>query len=148
MNKFIKATAFLKYLFDQERVAEKAAVIVEAIWAACSPRLSDIAQHMAGTEAANYKMIQRFLHQADPKAALVRLFQADAPFVIGDPTEMPRPQDQVCGDPQRRQDARLLAIALGDALSRLGAALWLCHLFLPDDCATGALAQPVPLGSL
>jgi len=37
-------------------------------------------------------MIQRFLRQADPKAALLRLFEADAPFVIGDPTEMPRPQ--------------------------------------------------------
>jgi hypothetical protein len=32
------------------------------------------------------------LAQADPQAALLRLFQADAPFVIGDPTEMPRPQ--------------------------------------------------------
>jgi hypothetical protein len=92
MNKCIKAAAFLKYLFDQERLVAKAAVIVEAILAACSPRLSDIAQHMPGNEAANYKMIQRFLYQADPKAALLRLFQADAPFVIGDPTEMPRPQ--------------------------------------------------------
>jgi hypothetical protein len=92
MNKFIKAAAFLKYLFDQDSLAEKAAVIIEAILAACSPRLSQIAQHMPGSEAANYKLIQRFLRQADPKAALLRLFQADAPFVIGDPTEMPRPQ--------------------------------------------------------
>ncbi len=92
MNKFIQAAAFLKHLFDDERLAAKAAVIVEAMWAACSPRLSDIAQHMPGREAANYKAIQRFLRQADPKAALVRLFQAEAPFVIGDPTEMPRPQ--------------------------------------------------------
>jgi hypothetical protein len=43
-------------------------------------------------EAPPGLMIQRFLRQADPKAALLRLFQADAPFVIGDPTEMPRPQ--------------------------------------------------------
>ena len=47
---------------------------------------------MPGREAANYKMIQRFLGQVDLKRALLRLFQADAPFVIGDPTEMPRPQ--------------------------------------------------------
>lgn len=92
MNKFIKAQAFFKYLFDQEHQAIKAAVIVEAILAACSPRLSAIAQHMPGGEAANYKMIQRFLAQVDVKALLLRLFQADAPFVIGDPTEMPRPQ--------------------------------------------------------
>src|SRR5512137_1948132 len=92
MNKFIKAQAFFKYLFDQEHQAIKAAVIVEAILAACSPRLSAIAQHMPGGEAANYKMIQRFLAQVDVKALLLRLFQADAPFVIGDPTELPRPQ--------------------------------------------------------
>ena len=34
MNQFIKAKAFLKYLFDQDRLAAKAAVIVEAILAA------------------------------------------------------------------------------------------------------------------
>jgi hypothetical protein len=92
MTKFIKAAPFLKYLLDQDRLVAKAAVIVEAILAACSPRLSAFAQHMPGREAANYKMIQRFLRQADPKTALMRMFQADAPFVIGDPTEMPRPQ--------------------------------------------------------
>ena len=92
MNKFIKAEAFLKHLFDQDQLAVKAAAIVEAILAARSPRISEIAQHMVGGEAANYKRIQRFLAQVDVKALLLRLFQADAPFVIGDPTEMPRPQ--------------------------------------------------------
>lgn len=92
MHKFIKAQAFFKHLFDQDGLAVKAAIIVEAILAACSPRLAAIAQHMPGSEAANYKMIQRFLGQVDVKALLLRLFQADAPFVIGDPTEMPRPQ--------------------------------------------------------
>ena len=92
MNKFIKVQAFCQHLFDQERLAVKAAVIIEAILAACSPRLSAIAQHMPGSEAANYKMIQRFLAQVDVKTLLLRLFQAEAPFVIGDPTEMLRPQ--------------------------------------------------------
>jgi len=92
MNKFIKAKAFLQHLFDQDRLADKAAVIVEAILAAGSPRISEIAQCMPGREAGNYKLIQRFVAQVDVKALLLRLFQADAPFVIGDPTEMPRPQ--------------------------------------------------------
>lgn len=92
MGQYIRTAGFLKHLFDREGVADKAAMIVEAILAARSPRLSEIAQHMAGRPAANYKAIQRFLAQADPKTALLRLFQADAPFVIGDPTEMPRPQ--------------------------------------------------------
>jgi hypothetical protein len=92
MNQFIKARSFLQHLFDQERLVAKATVIIEAILAARSPRLSEIAQHMPGREAANYKAIQRFLQQVDVKALLLRLFQADAPFVIADPTEMPRPQ--------------------------------------------------------
>jgi hypothetical protein len=92
MNKCIKAAPFLKHLFEPERLAAKAALIIEAMLAACSPRMSEIAQHMPGSEDANYKLIQRFLRQVDVKALLWRLFQADAPFVIGDPTEMPRPQ--------------------------------------------------------
>jgi hypothetical protein len=47
---------------------------------------------MAGKEAANYKAIQRFLEETDPREVLLRLFREEAPFVIGDPTEMPRPQ--------------------------------------------------------
>jgi hypothetical protein len=47
---------------------------------------------MPGNPEAAYKGIQRFLSHADPKAALLRLFQVDAPFVLGDPTEIPRPQ--------------------------------------------------------
>src|SRR5512141_362192 len=82
---------FAQLLFDSKKVAHKAAVILRAILEAQSPRVSEIAQKMSGTPAANSKQVQRFLAAADPKAALRRLFQTDAPFVIGDPTEMPRP---------------------------------------------------------
>jgi len=47
---------------------------------------------MCGGPAGNYKAIQRFLAHTDAVAALGRLFQADAEFVIGDVTEMPRPE--------------------------------------------------------
>ncbi|MFH2102582.1 MAG: hypothetical protein ABIJ39_04410 [Chloroflexota bacterium] len=47
---------------------------------------------MSGNDVGNYKRIQRFLEANDPQAALLRLFREDAPLVIGDPTEMPRPQ--------------------------------------------------------
>jgi hypothetical protein len=62
----------------------------EAILKARSPRLSVIARQMPGSETAAYKALQRFLACAEPQAALERLFQPAAPFVIGDPTEMPR----------------------------------------------------------
>ena len=91
MVHYIQAVRFLKFLFDSEALARKAAQIVEALLKARSPRLSDLAQHMGGQVAANYKAIQRFLQQADLQAALLRLFQAAAPFVIADPTELPRP---------------------------------------------------------
>lgn len=92
MNKFIKAVAFLQHLFDQDRLAEQAGRIIEAILAARSPRLSDIAEHMTGSVGANYKAIQRFLHRVDLKPLLLRLLPAEAPYVIGDPTEIARPQ--------------------------------------------------------
>ena len=89
---FIRIGAFMQHLFDRESVAAQAAQIVAGILAARSPRLSEVAQHMPGTPTANYKALQRFIAGTDLPAALRRLFQADAEFVIGDATEMPRPQ--------------------------------------------------------
>ena len=92
VNKFVNSQQFTEFLFDQDKTAINAGYIIRAMLEARSPRLSDISQHMPGKPDANYKAIQRFLDQSDPKAALMRLFQEKAPFVIGDPTEMPRPQ--------------------------------------------------------
>jgi hypothetical protein len=92
MNKFTHLLRFVQHLFDDDNTARKAKKIVEGILKARSPRLSDIAREMSGKEEANYKSIQRFLACNLPQQALLRLFQEDAPFVIGDPTEMPRPQ--------------------------------------------------------
>jgi len=91
MNKFIHLSRFVRYLFDRTDMADKATRVVEGILKARSPRLSDIAREMRGSEAAGYKQIQRLLKQVDPREILLRLFQSEAPFVIGDPTEMPRP---------------------------------------------------------
>jgi hypothetical protein len=92
MLKSIPFFHFAQLLFDSKDLARQAAVILKAILEAQSPRLSDIAQKMPGTPAANYKQIQRFLVKLDPKSILLRLFQTDAPFVLGDPTEIPRPE--------------------------------------------------------
>ncbi|MGE5140517.1 MAG: hypothetical protein ACM3JD_13700, partial [Rudaea sp.] len=89
---FTRISRVAHFLFDSRELAEKATRILAGIFAAQSPRLSRIAQQMPGSADANYKQIQRFLAKADPQAALQRLFQVEAPFVIGDPTEIPRPQ--------------------------------------------------------
>ncbi len=92
MLKSIPFLQFAQLLFDSKEDAHKGAIILKAILEAQSPRLSDIAQKMPGEPAANYKFIQRFLANTDPQEALLRLFQTDAPFVLGDPTEIPRPE--------------------------------------------------------
>jgi len=79
-------------LFDEPAIAERASEIGAAILEARSLRLTDIAAEMEEESDAGYKRIQRFLKAADPRLALWRLFQEDAEFVIGDPTEIERPQ--------------------------------------------------------
>jgi hypothetical protein len=92
MDKFTQLLPFLQTLFDDSETALKAARIAAGIIQGRSPRLSEIAWEMSGNEAANYKTIQRFLEDTDPQEVLLRLFREEAPFVIGDPTEMPLPQ--------------------------------------------------------
>jgi hypothetical protein len=91
MDKFTHLSDFLAYLFEDDRSVEKAKAITAGILKARSCRLSDIAREMPGSESANYKCIQRFTTHATLKSVLLRLYQEDAPFMIGDPTEMPRP---------------------------------------------------------
>lgn len=92
MSKCIKMHRFMQALFDDESTADKAAEIGQAILAARSLRLTDIAAKMKGNSDASYKRLHRFVKQADPRQALWRLFQETAEFVIGDPTEIERPQ--------------------------------------------------------
>jgi hypothetical protein len=80
----------MHYLMDDEKRAEKGGEIVKAILEAKSPRLTHIAEEMEGQSESNYKAIHRFIGQTDVKEALLRLYQEEAGFVIGDPTEMPR----------------------------------------------------------
>jgi hypothetical protein len=90
MNKFIRISMFAKQLFPDPKVAHQASQIMQGIMEARSPRLSDIAARLPGQADANYKRIQRFLQDQDPLEALRLLFNEEADFVIGDPTEIER----------------------------------------------------------
>jgi hypothetical protein len=92
MVKYNQMVQFAKLLFDQKEVASQAARILCAFLDARSARLSEVARKMSGNPEAKYKALQRFLRRVDVKAVLWRLFQAEAPFVIGDVTEIERPQ--------------------------------------------------------
>ena len=91
MYKFMQIKKFAKVIFDTDKAAQKASKIMEGILQSQSPRISDVADQMAGNEAANYKMIQRFLKEEALQEVLRRLFNEEAEFVIGDPTEIERP---------------------------------------------------------
>jgi hypothetical protein len=91
MNKFT-ILEFVRAIFDEEETARQAAEIGQAILTARSLRMTDIASHMQGNGAAAYKRIQRFLKRNDPRQVLGRLYQPDAEFMIGDPTEIERAQ--------------------------------------------------------
>jgi hypothetical protein len=91
MDKFIRIFEFAQQLFPDEDTARQASEIIAGIMKARSPRLSEIAAKMAGNEAASYKRIQRFLQENDPREALKTLFNEEADYVIGDPTEIERP---------------------------------------------------------
>lgn len=78
-------------LFDEEAQAKVGAEVLGAVLQGRSARWTEIARAMSGTEAAAYKRLQRFMAEVDLQAVLARLHDPQADFVIGDPTEMPRP---------------------------------------------------------
>ena len=67
-------------------------MIIQAILKARSPRITEVARAIPKGFFAGHKMIYRFLKRAPLKEALLRLLYEDAPFVICDPTKIPRPQ--------------------------------------------------------
>jgi Transposase DDE domain len=90
MNKCINFREFLGDLFDDEKQVKQGAEIIKAILEAQSPRMTNISEKMAGNSERGYKVIQRFIKKVDLKRVLLRFYQENAEFVIGDPTEMER----------------------------------------------------------
>jgi len=91
MNKFTRIPEFVEQIFSDRKTVHQASEIITGILETRSPRISDIAARMPGGEAASYKRVQRFLKKEDPRQALKLLFNEEAEFVIGDPTEIERP---------------------------------------------------------
>ncbi len=90
MDKCIKFEGMLEYLLDDDSQVAKAGRIIRGLLEAQSVRMSQIAEQMEGKSSSCYKVIQRFVEQVDLKQVLLRLYQEEAEYVIGDPTEMPR----------------------------------------------------------
>ena len=68
---------------------------------------------MPGSPQANYKMVQRFFAETDPKEALLRLYHGHAeaylgaaPSVLVDPTKIPKPQARRAEYVDRLKDGR------------------------------------------
>jgi len=103
---------FAQELFDRPEQAHKAAGLLKGILEAHSPRRSDIAPAMPGNPEANDTPIQRFLAATDPQAPLLRLFDEAAPFIIGDPAEIPRRQASKTEYVGRRSEGTTLGVWL------------------------------------
>ena len=91
MYKFIKFFQFSKEIFDNTSATKKASKIMEGILEARSPRISDIADKMPGSQEASYKEVQRFLEEEEPREVLKRLFNDLSEYVLVDPTEIEMP---------------------------------------------------------
>ena len=83
---------FADQLFARSDEVRKGSAIMKGILDSRSARLSDISQAMRGSPQANYKAIHRFLVDACPQEALLRLYWEQAPYILADPTEIARPQ--------------------------------------------------------
>jgi hypothetical protein len=81
---------------------------------------------MPRSPQANYKTIQRFLAEVDPREVLLRLWDEEAPFVLADPTEVPRRQARRTDYVGRLADGRTLGFWLLLARPYKGRALP-CH---------------------
>jgi hypothetical protein len=94
MSKGITTKRNIKRFTDQcfDRESEQAARIIKGVLDSRSPRLSDIADAMDGNYDANYKAIQRFIEDDKPKEALNHLYNEESEYVLGDPTDIERPQ--------------------------------------------------------
>ncbi len=90
--KYIPFQRFAQLLFDSPQQVRVGAEVLRAILQARSARWTEIAAAMAGSEAAAYKRLQRFMAQVDPRQVLQRLFVEKSAFVLGDPTEIERLQ--------------------------------------------------------
>jgi hypothetical protein len=69
MDKCINFQGFLRYLLDDEGMAEKGARVIKGLLEAQSPRLTNISEQMSGKSSSRYKEIQRFLKAVDLKQA-------------------------------------------------------------------------------
>ncbi len=83
---------YTQLFFDRPGQAEQAARFLTALWQARSARLSELARVLPGAYEAAYKWVQRFLRSVEPQAVLWRLFDPEAEYVLGDVTEVARPQ--------------------------------------------------------
>ena len=81
---------FTDQCFDREN--EDATRIIKGVLDAESPMITDISRAMDGNPDANYKAIQRFLWDNEPKEALHRLYDEESDYVLGDPTDIERLQ--------------------------------------------------------
>ncbi len=92
MLKYIPWKQMLSILVEDHRILDVLIEVLRAMLEAGSARWREIARKMKGAEAATYKRWQRLVARFDPWPGVTRLCAENAPFGIGDLTDIERPQ--------------------------------------------------------
>ena len=121
MNKFTHLLRFVQYLFDDKDTARKAKMIIEGH---LESAFATIKRHRTGDAGERRSELQVYPTFSSPAVHRSRHYCAcskkSAPFVIGDPTEMPRPQAKksgYVGTLSDGKDQRVLVVDPGDTFS-------------------------------
>jgi len=127
-----------------KKAGEKSSRDHEGLLEAQSPRMTNIAEKMSGRSEWNYKTIQRFLQQVEMKRMLLRFYQEDAAFVIGDPTEMERykaPKTPYVGTLSDGKTAGYWLMVLSTPFRGRSLAVFICGLLFPNDRKQNVLPE-------
>lgn len=92
MIKYEDFRVYVKEMFSDLGSHEKLGEILYGLCRSRSLRISGISHNIGGSYHRNYKMIQRFMREIDLRDLLLRFFNSDSEIVIGDTTEIERPE--------------------------------------------------------
>ena len=151
MNKFINNQEFMAELFDDHDIADRAGEIGDAILAARSLRLTDIAVEMEGESTAGYKRIQRFIKAVDPRTGIMAVISGRCGVCDWRPDRDRTPtslENRICRHAKRWQDEGFLGLSVGHAVSWAGHPVRIGHVFIQNHRPECRFAQSEPFSSL
>jgi hypothetical protein len=92
MISYVDLSRYVKEIFSDLEGYDKLSEILYGLIRSRSLRISMISRGMRGSYHRNYKLVQRFMRGKDIRELLFRFFDSGSKIVIGDATEIERPE--------------------------------------------------------